>query len=99
MSERASTEIKCSDCGKTAIVPFKPTAGKPVYCRECLGKHRSSRPKNGRQNGNLDPQHLKMKNKLGLDAQRKLEIKDFFNLLIEQLYLSLGLELVVRTLL
>ena len=23
-------EIKCSDCGKTAMVPFKPTAGKPA---------------------------------------------------------------------
>jgi CxxC-x17-CxxC domain-containing protein len=47
MSERASTEIKCSDCGKTATVPFKPTAGKPVYCRECLSKHRVSRPQSG----------------------------------------------------
>ncbi len=47
MSERVSTEIKCSDCGKPATVPFKPTAGKPVYCRECLGKHRSKRPEPG----------------------------------------------------
>jgi len=39
MSQRNVTEIKCSDCGKTATVPFKPTAGKPVYCRECLTKH------------------------------------------------------------
>ena len=43
MSDRPSTQIKCSDCGKTATVPFKPTAGKPVYCRECLAKHRTSR--------------------------------------------------------
>ena len=41
MSQPERTEIKCSDCGKTATVPFKPTAGKPVYCRECLAKHRS----------------------------------------------------------
>ena len=97
MSERASTEIKCSDCGKTAVVPFKPTAGKPVYCRECLSKHRSSRPERG---GKMEtyPQNLKMKNKLGLDEERAGN-KGFFNLLIEQLYLSLGLELVVRTLL
>jgi len=47
MSERASTEIKCSDCGKTATVPFKPTAGKPVYCRECLSKHRTPRNETG----------------------------------------------------
>ena len=43
MSERVSTEIKCSDCGKTATVPFKPSADKPVYCRECLSKHRTPR--------------------------------------------------------
>jgi CxxC-x17-CxxC domain-containing protein len=39
MSQQTRTEIKCTDCGKTATVPFKPTAGKPVYCRECLPKH------------------------------------------------------------
>ena len=43
MSQRNVTEIKCSDCGKAATVPFKPTAGKPVYCRECLAKHSSPR--------------------------------------------------------
>ncbi len=43
MSDRPSTEIKCTDCGKTATVPFKPTAGKPVYCRECLARHRTKR--------------------------------------------------------
>jgi CxxC-x17-CxxC domain-containing protein len=42
MSQQVRTEIKCSDCGKTATVPFKPTAGKPVYCRECLAKHRGN---------------------------------------------------------
>jgi CxxC-x17-CxxC domain-containing protein len=39
--QNTSTQIKCSDCGKSATVPFKPTAGKPVYCRECLAKHRT----------------------------------------------------------
>jgi CxxC-x17-CxxC domain-containing protein len=49
MSQRNVTEIKCTDCGKTAIVPFKPTAGKPVYCRECLAKHTS--PKHQERKG------------------------------------------------
>jgi len=48
MSQQPSTEIKCTDCGKTATVPFKPTAGKPVYCRECLAKHRAKRTDTGR---------------------------------------------------
>jgi len=43
MSDRPSTQIKCSDCGKTATVPFKPASDKPVYCRECLAKHRTPR--------------------------------------------------------
>jgi len=43
MPEKVSTEVKCTDCGKTTNVPFKPTAGKPVYCRECLAKHRTKR--------------------------------------------------------
>lgn len=30
----------CSDCGKECEVPFKPTEGKPVYCRDCFQKHR-----------------------------------------------------------
>jgi CxxC-x17-CxxC domain-containing protein len=28
----------CSECGKETQVPFKPTAGKPVYCRDCFQK-------------------------------------------------------------
>jgi CxxC-x17-CxxC domain-containing protein len=36
-------KIKCSDCGCEAEVPFKPTEGKPVYCRECFQKHRPPR--------------------------------------------------------
>jgi CxxC-x17-CxxC domain-containing protein len=34
----------CSDCGRETEVPFQPTAGKPVYCRECFQNHRPSRP-------------------------------------------------------
>lgn len=32
----------CSQCGKETEVPFQPTAGKPVYCRECFQERRSS---------------------------------------------------------
>jgi CxxC-x17-CxxC domain-containing protein len=34
---------KCSDCGKDCEVPFKPTEGRPVYCRDCFQKHRPPR--------------------------------------------------------
>ncbi len=26
----------CSECKKECEVPFKPTEGKPVYCKECF---------------------------------------------------------------
>jgi len=32
-----------SACGKECEVPFKPTEGRPVYCRDCLPKHRKPR--------------------------------------------------------
>jgi CxxC-x17-CxxC domain-containing protein len=32
--------VVCSDCGVETQVPFKPTEGRPVYCRDCLPKHR-----------------------------------------------------------
>ena len=40
---REMTKVTCSDCGKECEVPFKPTEGRPVYCYECLPKHRQPR--------------------------------------------------------
>ena len=40
---REMTKVICSDCGKECEVPFKPTEGRPVYCQECLPKHRRPR--------------------------------------------------------
>jgi CxxC-x17-CxxC domain-containing protein len=31
--------VKCTECGKKAEVPFKPTPGKPVYCKDCYRRH------------------------------------------------------------
>ncbi len=30
----------CSECKQECEVPFKPTEGKPVYCKDCFAKHR-----------------------------------------------------------
>jgi len=43
-------EVKCTDCGNTATVPFKPTPGKPVYCRTCFSKHMTNRPESASRN-------------------------------------------------
>ena len=37
---REMTEVSCSDCGQKTQVPFKPSAGRPVYCRNCYAKHK-----------------------------------------------------------
>ena len=34
--ERVETQTTCSACGKVTTVPFKPTQGRPVFCRECF---------------------------------------------------------------
>jgi len=31
-------DVVCDKCGKNCQVPFKPTAGKPVYCSDCFEK-------------------------------------------------------------
>ncbi|MGA2717422.1 MAG: zinc-ribbon domain containing protein [Candidatus Acidiferrales bacterium] len=38
---RVETKTVCSQCGKETTVPFKPTQGRPVYCRECFQHRRS----------------------------------------------------------
>jgi CxxC-x17-CxxC domain-containing protein len=30
------TVTMCSACGKETTVPFKPTQGRPVFCKECF---------------------------------------------------------------
>jgi CxxC-x17-CxxC domain-containing protein len=41
--DREMHKTVCSDCGQECEVPFKPTEGRPVYCRECFKKHRKPR--------------------------------------------------------
>ncbi len=34
--ERVETQTTCSACGKDTTVPFRPTQGRPVFCKECF---------------------------------------------------------------
>ena len=36
------TRTTCSGCGKETTVPFKPTQGRPVFCRECFQQRRTA---------------------------------------------------------
>jgi CxxC-x17-CxxC domain-containing protein len=43
--DRAPREMfsaTCSNCGKEAQVPFRPTSGKPVYCSDCFRSMRGN---------------------------------------------------------
>jgi CxxC-x17-CxxC domain-containing protein len=33
---RTETRTQCSSCGVDTTVPFKPTQGRPVFCRSCF---------------------------------------------------------------
>lgn len=36
------TSVICAGCGEQAIVPFKPTQGRPVLCSRCFYEQRSA---------------------------------------------------------
>jgi len=38
-SSRETFKATCADCGKFCELPFKPSNGRPVYCRDCFKKH------------------------------------------------------------
>ncbi len=37
---RPSFSATCAECGTETTVPFEPTEGRPVYCRDCYTKVR-----------------------------------------------------------
>lgn len=46
---REMHEVTCAECGVATTVPFKPTEGRPVKCRDCFAKDRPPRgaPRSG----------------------------------------------------
>jgi len=41
---RTETRTQCSECGVETTVPFKPTQGRPVLCRQCFQVKTKSAP-------------------------------------------------------
>jgi CxxC-x17-CxxC domain-containing protein len=41
---RTETRTDCSECGISTTVPFKPTQGRPVLCRQCFKNKRPAAP-------------------------------------------------------
>jgi len=72
--ERTFTRVVCADCSKECEIPFKPSGGRPVYCKDCFTKRRDSRlyianpderPTVGGlpQTGNFDKKHGRKRKK------------------------------------
>ena len=40
--ERVETTTTCSQCGRETTVPFRPTQGRPVLCKECFSSRRAT---------------------------------------------------------
>lgn len=41
---RIQVEVECAECGVRTTVPFLPTQGRPVLCRECFVRAQVSAP-------------------------------------------------------
>lgn len=41
-SGRVETSALCSQCGRETTVPFRPTQGRPVFCRDCFQSRKAS---------------------------------------------------------
>jgi CxxC-x17-CxxC domain-containing protein len=41
-SLKIETPATCSQCGKDTTVPFRPTQGRPVLCRDCFEGKRTA---------------------------------------------------------
>ena len=39
---REMHKTTCSECGQECEVPFKPTEGRPVFCKDCYAKRKAS---------------------------------------------------------
>jgi CxxC-x17-CxxC domain-containing protein len=72
-------ETKCSDCGKTALVPFKPTADKPVYCQACFSKHKFKRQENSSRDLHFDPKHAWARRRENEKRGKKAEPNQVFH--------------------
>src|ERR1700691_5638316 len=41
-SAKQETIAVCSSCEKETTLPFRPTQGRPVFCRECFGQQKKT---------------------------------------------------------
>ena len=42
LRERVETRTVCASCGQETTVPFRPSQGRPVLCRDCFAQQRGA---------------------------------------------------------
>ena len=45
LGPREMHKATCTECGKECEVPFKPTEGRDVFCKDCFMKRKDIKPK------------------------------------------------------
>ncbi|MDD5005217.1 MAG: hypothetical protein PHS93_01775 [Candidatus Omnitrophica bacterium] len=56
--ERSYTKVICADCGNECEVPFKPSADRPVYCKDCFSKRKEGGTYNVRHDNAPREEHF-----------------------------------------
>lgn len=57
---REMHEITCDKCGKISEVPFKPTSGKPIFCKDCFSKNDNRGSRGSGSSNQLDEINAKL---------------------------------------
>jgi CxxC-x17-CxxC domain-containing protein len=63
-TRKEETQAICARCGKSCTLPFRPTAGKPVYCSDCFRKDdykQRSAPTFSNSNSNISLEEINHK--------------------------------------
>ena len=72
------TRATCDECKKSCEVPFRPTAGKPVYCNECFRGQNAGGDRPRRDFGGDRPQaprpSFTVGSEGGSDTKKQLEL-------------------------
>jgi CxxC-x17-CxxC domain-containing protein len=79
-------KVTCDECGKECQVPFRPTAGKPIYCDDCFGKKKGM--KSNYSTNEITEKYKKMENQMNLMHTKLDQILNFLQPVDEKKIIS-----------
>ena len=81
--ERTYTRAICADCSKECEIPFKPSGGRPVYCKECFSKRRKDNPFNANRDNRSEQRDFTRKRRFDKrqaeKRQKPVKKKNYFS--------------------